>query len=65
MSRRPKDGAKTWSLNIRDVPVDLYWLFDRATNKARTEFGKWALTTLKKEARELLKENPKEKRAKS
>jgi hypothetical protein len=64
MARRPKKDAETWSLNIRGVPIDLYWLFDRATNKKKSELGKWVLDVLEKEARELLKDNPKEKRAK-
>ena len=64
MSRRPKDGAKTWSLNIREVPVELYWLFDRATNRKRMEFGKWALQVLKEAAEDVMEEK-KEKRTKT
>jgi hypothetical protein len=62
MSRKPKDGAKTWSLNIREVPIDLYWIFSQAAGIERMEFGKWALGILEKAANEVLQQKPTKKR---
>ncbi len=62
---RPKKGATKWSLNIRDVPIGLYWLFDDAINKAKREFGEWALEVLARAAREVIeKETAKSRKTK-
>ncbi len=62
----PKKDAKTWSLNLREVPIALYWYFHEAAQKKREEFGEWVLGVLKKAAEEELhREPPKEKRAKT
>jgi len=62
----PKKDARTWSLNVREVPIALYWYFHEAAQKKREEFGEWVLAVLKRAAREELhREPPKEKRAKA
>jgi len=58
---QPKKGAKRWSLNVRDVPVELWWYFHDASQSERQEFGKWVIESLKKAAREKLGRGPKEK----
>jgi len=55
---KPKKGAKDWSLNVRKVPIDLYWMFHNAALKEQKEFGQWALEVLKKAAHEVLGTKP-------
>jgi len=57
----PKKDAETWSLNVRDVPIDLYWYFHDASQSERQEFREWVLESLKKAARDKLKRGPKSK----
>lgn len=52
MSRKPKDGAKDWTLKIVRVPIDLYWLFHNKAINERMELGKWVIKTLTKAAKQ-------------
>jgi hypothetical protein len=57
----PKKDAEKWSLNVRDVPIELYWYFHDASQSEQKEFKEWVLESLKKAAREKLKRGPKGK----
>jgi hypothetical protein len=64
MSRRPKDGAKIWSLNVRDVPIELYTPLHNAALNSEQEFGEWVIDALR-QALENKREQKTKKRGKT
>jgi hypothetical protein len=54
MSRKPKAGAKDWSLNVQKVPIDLFWPLHKAADHTEKEFGEWVLDVLKRAAEDEL-----------
>lgn len=50
MAKLPKNGAETWSLNLRNIPVHLHKLFHKKALDSGQGVIEWAVNILKKEA---------------